>query len=241
LVDSGFAERERISVIAPLRIQTFYSSQRLIWPSKEQNMTILVIPYSWQITTQVMSKRQSTIDCQFMSLYYGSIGSIAKQHPNIDIIIKSKRSSSPVQKRGISDAMAVAGHDLAKLQNIRFEGKLSFHDTLQLSHIVYGLNSSVLLEAAIAGRQVIFPLFSVLENLFDDLLWFRHDLDSFTVVKHPEQLEQVVLNCLESPMVDGQLMQSRIELFQKYFAINHNVIDETIMCIDDCLQNGRNT
>jgi hypothetical protein len=239
LVDSGFAERERISVIAPLRMQNFFSSQRLIWPPKLQNMTILVVPYSWQILARTMSKHQSIIDGQFMSLYYGSIGSLAKKHPNIDVIIKLKRSLSPVHKRVISDAMAVAGYDLARLRNIRFEGDLSFHDTLQQSHIVYGLNTTALLEAAVAGRQVILPLFSILGNLFDDLVWFSDDIDCFTVVKEPEQLERTVLNCLENPMVDDELLKLRIELFQKYFAIEHNVIDRTITCIDDCIKNSR--
>jgi len=239
LIDCGFSERNRISVIAPLRMQYFLSTERLIWPSEEQRKTILVIPYSWQITRRVMTKHQSMIDDQFMSLYYGSIGAIAKNNPNIDVIIKLKRSSAPVQKRDISNAMAAGGHDLALLRNIRFESNLSFHNTLQQSHLVYGLNSSTLLEAAIAGRQVIFPLFSVLGNFFDDLIWFQDDLDCFSVVKEPEQLETTVLECLENPMIDSQLMQLRIELFQKFFAINQNVIEKTIMCIDDCIQNSR--
>jgi hypothetical protein len=75
------------------------------------------------------------------------------------------------------------------------------------------------LESAIAGKPVIFPLFynyTETKN-FNDFSWRNH-LDLFDVAESAEEMEALIIKRLENPEVDKKTVEGRRELFKEWFS-----------------------
>ena len=105
------------------------------------------------------------------------------------------------------------------LKNYTIEPDANVHDLILNSDVVIALQSSTVLESAIAGKPVIFPLFYNYKETknFNDFCWRNH-LDLFDVAESAEELEALVVERLEDSKIDKKTMAGRRELFKEYFS-----------------------
>ena len=152
-----------------------------------------------------------------------SIIRLAQKNPDIDFVIKPKQelinkkyNPSWEEYLEILDEMNI---DLSKLNNYTIEPNVNVHDLIINSDVVIALQTSAVLEAAIAGKPVIFPLFYNYKEAqnFNDFSWRKH-LDLFDVAESADELEALVSERLENSEVDKKTMVGRRELFKEYYS-----------------------
>ncbi len=146
---------------------------------------------------------------------------LAQKHTDIDFVIKPKQLYVD-RNHSWSEYLEIVnetGIDLSKLKNYTIEPIANVHKLIINSDVVIALQSSTVLEAAIAGKPVIFPLFYNYKETknFNDFMWRDH-LDLFDVAESADELETLVVERLENPKIDKKIMESRRELFKEYFS-----------------------
>ena len=146
---------------------------------------------------------------------------LAKKHPEVDFVVKPKRGEMSDQTSWDVYLKVVneSGIDLSKLKNYTIEPDANVHDLIINSDVVIGLHSSTMIEAAIAGKPVIFPLFYKYKETkkFNDFMWHKY-LNLFDVAESADEFESLVVEKLENSVVDEKTMEGRRGLFKKIFS-----------------------
>jgi hypothetical protein len=142
---------------------------------------------------------------------------LAKKHPEVDFVVKPRPKD--MHEKTLWDIINETGIDLSKLKNYTVEPDADVHDLIINSDVIIALNSTTVVEAAIAGKRVIFPLFYNYKetNNFNDFVW-KNDLDLFDVAESAEELKSLVLEGLKNPEISENVMDGRRELFKKCFS-----------------------
>jgi len=149
-------------------------------------------------------------------LYCSLIGFFAR-NPNYRLIIKPKPKLLDYERDLVEKALAGSGLDLAKLGNVEFNAQLDAHEAIRTSDVILGLNSTTLLEAGVAGKPVIAPFFTVLDQeSARESLRFSDAYQYFDVAKDGQTLARLLSLRMENPLVDDGLMQGRRAMFEKY-------------------------
>ena len=80
-----------------------------------------------------------------------------------------------------------------------------------------GFGSTTMLEAAIARKPVIFPLFAEASSeKYKDLVCFSDSLKMFTLAKSSNEYKELLIQRLEGYKVSEEVMRLRKEQFSKY-------------------------
>jgi predicted glycosyltransferase len=99
-------------------------------------------------------------------------------------------------------------------ENLRIDPYGDAHDLILSASVVIGLNSTTLIEAAMAGLPVILPYFRyVREGPHGVDVLLRDKSDLFDVPDTAEDLIELVLRRLRDPSIPEEIMQRRRRLF----------------------------
>jgi hypothetical protein len=141
---------------------------------------------------------------------------LALKMPHWRFVIKPKWGGEWYEK--IDDSLSTAGITTKAIPNLTIDAKI---DPVQLiidSDVVVGFNSTVILEAAIANKPVVVPYFSdSLSKEHSDWIRFYED-DIFCNARSEDELEDLILKCVETPEIDEAVRARRRELFSKYIS-----------------------
>ena len=226
-MDTGFIPQDKMALIAPPRAKRLLTLPPRSRFFSKSTRTILVVPYSWQIPLSDLTQSQLKTNQIFFDSLYSTLIKISASVEDVHLIIKTKRADNMSLRTQVSSAAELNGLEIQSLPNVRFEGKASFHEVLEISDIVIGLNSSALLEANVSGIYTLLPIFSYLRPIFDDLIWFLDDVEYFDVADSAAVLEETVHRFLNNPSFpDSEDMYARRHLFQKYFNVEGEPIKE---------------
>jgi len=241
-VESSFTTERQVSVHGALRMDNLLklvNSGKCGAISKDKGrrkrVTLFYFPYSKSIFGK---RRLAEIEKSYGNKYcyvektwprridlfrdlHISIIRLAQRLPNVDFVIKPKLV---YMTKGISwdrylKIIKETGIDLDKLKNYTIEPNVNVHDLIINSDVVIALQSSAVLESAIAGKPVIFPLFYDYKKTrnFNDFSWRNH-LDLFDVAESADELEALVIERLENPGIEAKTMKDRRRLFKEYFS-----------------------
>jgi hypothetical protein len=241
-VESGFASERQVSVHGALRMDNLL---KLVNSGKcgaisedkgrRKRVTLFYFPYSLSLFGK---EKLAGFETEFGNKYcyvevvwqqrielfrdlHISIIRLAQRLPNVDFVIKPKRvhMTKGISWDGYLKVVNETSIDLNKLKNYTIEPDANVHDLILNSDVVIALQSSTVLESAIAGKPVIFPLFYNYKETknFNDFSWRNH-LGFFDVAESAEELETLVVERLKNPEVDKKTMEGRRELFKEWFS-----------------------
>jgi len=146
---------------------------------------------------------------------------LAIKFPEVDFVIKPTREfmSKSVSWDGYVKFVKESGIDLSKLKNYSIEPDANVHDLILSSDVVVALQSTTVAESAIAGKPVIFPLFYKYKETknFNDFLWGNY-LDLFEVAESADEFKSLVVERLQNPEINENIMDGRRELFKEVFS-----------------------
>jgi len=146
---------------------------------------------------------------------------LARKFPEVDFVLKPTREfmSKPASWNGYVEFVNESGIDLSRLKNYTVEPDANVHELILNSDVAIALQSTTVVESAIAGKPVIFPLFYNFRQTknFNDFLWGNY-LDLFDVAESSDELESLVVERLRNPEVNENIMEGRRGLFKKVFS-----------------------
>lgn len=104
-----------------------------------------------------------------------------------------------------------------ELENLHLSTTIPAHDLIARSQVIVGLNSTTIVEAAVAGCQVIVPYYGPLKaGKYDDRVFYRDNMALFQVPGDVDQFKRMLLECFEAPPISDQVMAGRMSLFEEY-------------------------
>ena len=241
---SGFVTESQISVCGALRMDNFlklinssYKNTLIQYKARRKRVILFYFPYTLFIFGQEKlsgnDKRSDNahkyryvigIWPKRMALFsdlHTSFIHLAKKHPEVDFVVKPKREEMSDQTSWDVYLKVVngSGIDLSKLQNYTIEPDANTHDLIMNCDVVIALHSTAAIEAAIAEKPVIFPLFYNYKETkkFNDFMWRKH-LDLFDVAESADELKSLVVGGLKNPEISGKIMEGRRRLFKECFS-----------------------
>ena len=170
------------------------------------------------------------------------VARLARRCREVRFVIKFKDQHL---KEGAREAYEAAIREAAGgiPQNIVFNtDRMAAQDVILQSRVVIAMQSTVVLEAAIAGRPVILPHFRSLtaEAGAEDALMYLGEHHLFDVPADEDDLERMVLERLADPHVSDEVMAGRRALFERYVSpLSGDATERTIAIFEQAIECAR--
>ena len=138
---------------------------------------------------------------------------LAIQNPEIEFVIKHKGVEWEETEALLSELSAF------NITNLKIYGELSYdtHKLILESDVVTGFCSTALLESAIAGKPIIYPLFAEADNSrYSDSVCFSDALGMFDIAKSNHEYKELLIKRASHFEVSKTVMKLREMQFEKY-------------------------
>jgi len=177
---------------------------------------------------------QEEQDGYLREFYVALLGFFARNR-QYRLVIKPKAKQLSFEQALVKKALEGSGLNLDQIVNVEFNATIDAHEAIRQSDVILGLNSTTLLEAGIAGRPVIAPLFTVLEqDSAREAIRFADAYQYFDVARDGTELQRLLDMRLADPSVDEVMMHGRRAMFEKYVTkLDGNAVDRYLRFLGD--------
>jgi CDP-glycerol glycerophosphotransferase (TagB/SpsB family) len=148
---------------------------------------------------------------------------LALEDPSITLVMKIKdqhmKDGPTDQRRLFREILAELSQNGSWPRNIRIEeGRMAAQEVIFESDIVVTMQTTVVLEAAIAGKPIILPHFQeLMERPFSDLaLMYADHHDVFDVPRDLSEFKNIIQERLRNGSVRPEVMARRRALFARF-------------------------
>jgi hypothetical protein len=222
-IDSGYASPDKISVAGALRMDRLLElirKNKVKDQSENKKQFILFyFPYNTLFAKEkYYSKIWINRDKLFIDLH-NAIIELAVEYPDIDFIIKPKKIMvDNISWRFYEDVISNSKVDVKKLKNYRVDENLDAAKNIVNAAVICALQSSVVVESAIANKRVILPLLHdyLSSPYIDDFLW-KNDIALFDVATDKSEFKALFKDILINPNIPEEIQHKRTKLFKKWF------------------------
>ena len=127
-----------------------------------------------------------------------------------------------------------------EISNLHIRPELNANDLLLESSVVCGINTTLLLEAAIAGIPVVIPYFKEFKKTkFDGTYFFEDCFGFFDIAESVDDLESMILDRLKNPTIDREIMEGREAMFERYVSsLNCDATEKHVSMIKRIVAEG---
>ncbi len=164
----------------------------------------------------------------FINEIHRTIIEIAKENPNIKIIIKPKLYEFKKNINGLIYNLI----EIKKKQNIpnlHIMPNANSQKLILEADLISGLQSSTILESLIANKKIILPIFDYFKNTphYNDL-FFKDNLDLFITASNKNDYKNKILKYLNTTNqnVQEDIIAKKILLWNKYFYSNKPIFKQ---------------
>ncbi len=227
-IDSGYAKPEQISNLGCPRMDSFVKRiMKNKHDSANRRKKVVFLPFSWGTDLSKADLFSYTCDVYLFFVHF------ALQYPEISVVIKPKPKQPRSSKKTVLlEPLKDSSVEIEKIHNLTIREDLDLHDLFFETDVVCGLQTSALLEAAII-RPVIIPYFKDLQSpKYDERLFYRDYYNLFDIAKNNEELESLILERINAPTIEKEVIAGRIALFEKYVSsVKGDATEKYIECI----------
>ena len=135
------------------------------------------------------------------------------ENPGIEFVIKHKGVGWKETEKLLNDL------DAFNISNLKIYGDSSCNNAQKLileSDVVTGFCSTALLEAAIAGKAIVYPLFDEAnDERYSDFLCFSDSLNMFDVATSKDEYKELIVKRMKYSVVSKKVMRLRKLQFEK--------------------------
>ena len=255
-IDSGYAPIDMISIVSPMRMSSFFKllkqNNSKVGQSVNNKKTFVLFYFPCNLgmfgkkinSSEVINKYKYSAkiwinrEKLFIDLHHAII-ELAEEYPDIEFIIKPKKVMVKNKSWKIyEEAVDKSKVNAITLSNYRVDENLDVNEGIINSSVICALQSSVVLESAIAGKRLIFPLFhNYLDSPhLDDFFW-RDDMELFDVATSKNEFKKLFQDIISNPGVSVGIQDKRKQLFEKWFnSMESNSLDECYNIIENITQ-----
>jgi hypothetical protein len=150
---------------------------------------------------------------------HNAIIELSAEYPDVDFIIKPKNVMIENKSWNLYKYVLKRSKiNVEKLPNYKVDEHLNVSDNIVSSSVICGLQSSVVLESAIAGKRLIFPLFyDYLSSPHSNDFFWKDYTELFDVATNKDQFKKIFRNSLNDVTVSNGVQYKRNKLFSKWF------------------------
>ncbi|MBO67003.1 MAG: hypothetical protein CL398_01710 [Acidiferrobacteraceae bacterium] len=228
LIESGYVSNKEIAALGCIRmddlIERIEDSKKAAQQESEQKKLVLFsftpgsgfVGISGAIHMKHFSEDRSTGLWRLFSAVHRVVGEIARDHPNIEVVVKTKWAEK--WHGEIENIWRDAGIDFASMRNLHLTSSGDAHDLIFESTAISSYGSTTMIEAAIVGRPVIFPYFEEANyEEYQSYIFFRDHQDLFDIASSAEQYRDLLLERLYNNWnIAPGLLERRREVFDQY-------------------------
>jgi hypothetical protein len=211
-IDTALAKPEAVSALGCLRMDGFLSRIKKKNEAHQRKRQVTFFPFSL--------RDKSKWDFSLWPVFSGAhvaLAKLAMKYPDVDFVFKPKPKGYAGWRRLVDKAFAEAGMDARQLPNLVMDPNLDAQKLILESSVVCGINSTTILEAAIACRPVVVPFFREFrEKPFVDNVKFADAFQYLDVADDPESFAKLIEDRLVKPEISKSDMAGRRAMFKKY-------------------------
>lgn len=214
-IDSGYVAPERVTSIGCLRMDEW-----IRWCDRKCAIGRDALLFSFSYASGLTGRKNYATDgpLGFVDLFrqtHIAFAELANASPGVRFIVKTKYGQS--DRNAIMQVLTRAGIDPDAIPNYRITVSDDPHDLIRQSAVVISFQSTTMLEAALAARPVVVPLFAEAARAdHEPYLRFRDAYHLFEIADSADKLKAQVQQALLTPrLAEDGLIQKR-NLFEKY-------------------------
>ena len=238
-LESGYCNESQIVVGGSLRMDNLlsrinkqYNRPVSLNPPRRKRFVIFYFPYSVSWFGKKGNHEESDYDYNYaFKVWKGrkllfkdlheAILTLAHIMPEVDFIIKPK----PEMMQGGSwkyyeEVINNSEFNVNKMNNYIIDSQIDVSDLIINSDVVCAFQSSVVVESAIAGKNIILPLFNnycETELFKNDFLWSK-ELSNFDFAETKDDFIELVKKYLKNQtIISDEIMDKRKIIFEKFF------------------------
>lgn len=219
IVEAQFAAAERISALGALRMDAWLARINAhVQKAAVQHKRITLfsfIPIAGISAVITFDRTEGTSWARLYEDVHLAFVEIARENPDIEVVIKPKWAGN-----WIDDILQIcrdAGFDVAALPNLKIDDTLDAQDLILHSDVISGWASTTVLEACIAKKPVVYPLFDeALLPEYQKYIYFNDALDMFKVAHSKEEYKTMIMDEYRSSSVSEEMMALRKLKFEEH-------------------------
>ena len=218
-VDAGMTEPERIVVRGCPRMDGFLHRLRQ-GSLKKTDKKRQVAFFSWP--THVPLGDGTKFDLLgTAAAVVRALAEMARDDPTLQVVLKMKDQHMKGKKRGqmsrFRDVVREVAGEEGALPNVVFETKrMAAHAVIEESDVICAMQTTVVLEAAVARKHVVLPHFDDITSRpgADQVLMYQEYRHLFDRPIDAEHLKSIIRQRLAGPEVDEDIVAERRALFE---------------------------
>lgn len=244
LVQSGFVSENKIKVLGASRMQRFVQKIENAMPktnAHQKTVSLFSFPHSSGLFAQGMFSAAykqkfdgvwaKGEDRGFIKLFHSvhkAFIQIARQHPEIRVVIKTKWDEDWIDR--IEKIAIGEGMDPRSFPNLEIVCNKDPHDLILESDIICSFGSTTVLEAALARKPVILPLYEeALNPVYCDYVSYSDMRNLFDVADSEQALKNIIEDRLQNTNIEDHVQELREQAFMRYVSIiKQPVVDNII-------------
>lgn len=225
-VESGYADNDQVLALGCLRMDSYLNQilkSRLKSSSRRKKVsffsfsagTNLFFPWMLNGGFKQWPDDKSLAMYSFFDNSIIAIGQLAQENPEIDFVIKPKWAGDWIDR--IEKALDKGDINYSQQSNLSILPSVNPHELILESDVVCGFGSTVLLEAGVAKKSVVMPLFDEAQKPeFSDYILFGDYLEMFKVAYSSDEFKALILDELGSPSITDDQIKQREKLFNQW-------------------------
>tara|TARA_R110002096_G_scaffold94635_6_gene212913 strand:- start:10419 stop:11750 length:1332 start_codon:yes stop_codon:yes gene_type:complete len=221
-VKGKICEEKKVHVVGLLRMDRLFNNKYSKKTNQKKQVTLFSFGhYSGGI---IPNKRRSHYFSHgneegFVKLFeetHKVFFELALENPDVEFLIKPKNHELWWFKE--IDEVIKESYDLNinSVKNISYSN-INAPELIQNSDVVIGLNSTVLLESILIGRNTVIPKFAEALDKYSDNIYLDPFIDLFNVARSKTDLKQIITNGLKDDFIYEINEKRKNEMLEYYF------------------------
>jgi len=212
-IDVGFVEPEKVSSLGSLRMDNYLRKITKHQMKDSDQKCVVLFPPPIQPNFRIGGP--------FFPLFkkmHVELAHLALRRPDLIIIFKPKAKAHATWRVVIDYVFQDEKIKIDEIPNLYIKPDVDVQELILRSKVVCGINSTTILEAAVAGKAVVVPLFSEIKQLpeYENGIKFFDALQYLDVADNPEHFVRLIEQRLGEHVIPADILAARAAMFGKY-------------------------
>ena len=209
-LDAGIVQPKQIEALGCIRMDSFVAKAKQAAPPHNARKRIVYFPFYLGTTFDEPIR-------PFFNAAHVALVEFTAEHPDVDVLIKPKEKFYPKWRDDFDQAMALAGLSPEKIRNLTIRCEGDAQEIIMQADVVSGLQTTTLLEAALAGRPVVIPYFKEMDDPeYDARTMFRESFDHFDVARDAAEYKRQLHWRLSHSTLEPEKREAIADVFSNF-------------------------
>jgi hypothetical protein len=229
LIETGYVDADRISSLGLMRMDGFVrkvlalrnkSSKNVSKKTRKRVTLFSFVPCVGLRTSLGLRTFPEDPNLGYQKLFenvHTSIARLAESLRDVDFIVKTKWGG--IWFEGIEKACRKNGYNIRDIPNLTITDNVDSHELIIDSDVICGFSTTALLEAAVAAKPVIVPMFDeAMLPMYQESIGFLDCYHLFDCAGSVTEFEELITGRLHDPgpKVSGEYLAERDRMFEKH-------------------------